>query len=644
MRMLMLMVVISGLTAGAVFAGQNSHAVMADNEGGPILVTGQWNYKNFIIPTQYLEPVVILMDVSRPIQGNYTDFVPRTGQIIGQLTSSFSSPPVDYQVMVPRKPTGQYVDLDNNGHKNTGIQIFAITVGSNMVGDSYLEQLEQLSFSSFLADPHTAMIREGTFLIYAPDDQQGFPTSAGKDGQIFTTDDPTVSVSAGYTLVTLSADGSISFDRSKEAQMDTIEVVTFKSPDFSNQSILKSYNSLIDLLKQRYAYTELRQLDWEKIRQKYLPQVHKADAKDDMAGYYLELSKLAQSIHDSHVQVSATDAGIKMAPYLKILAQTETNLGAQVVKLSDERFIVTFLDPKGPAKKAGWEFGTEILSVDGISMKKRMETLLYTSSESTSEGLLNARLPHALSFPAEKPVTIKFRLSGENEIRSATLTAGKQFQTKSVYYEEREEISFKKLEHDYGYIQWDAFHDPLYELAVWEKFLSTFNYSSGIIIDLRGNIGGNVALLDTMASFLFTADNPAPFHWIDLYVFDEQVNDFVQSFASDYKLSAPKPELAYTGGVVVLVDGKSASAAEYFPQFLQQQGRAIVVGEHGTEGAGGYIDRVKLPGTMTFQFTKGRSVFAGTDEFLPVDYLFVETMFEFVAEILLLKLKWFFQE
>ncbi len=41
-----------------------------------------------------------------------------------------------------------------------------------------------------------------------------------------------------------------------------------------------------------------------------------------------------------------------------------------MVKLSDERFIVTFLDPKEPTKKAGWEFGTEILSV------VRMNTIL----------------------------------------------------------------------------------------------------------------------------------------------------------------------------------------------------------------------------------------------------------------------------
>jgi heat shock protein HslJ len=66
--------------------------------------------------------------------------------------------------------------------------------------------------------------------------------------------------------------------------------------------------------------------------------------------------------------------------------------------------------------------------------------------------------------------------------------------------------------------------------------------------------------------------------------------------------------------VVVLVDPHTASAGEYFPQFLQYHGRALVVGEHSSEGAGGFVERVAMPGNMTFFFTKGRTYFAETDE------------------------------
>jgi C-terminal processing protease CtpA/Prc len=196
------------------------------------------------------------------------------------------------------------------------------------------------------------------------------------------------------------------------------------------------------------------------------------------------------------------------------------------------------------------------------------------------------------------------------------LTAGEGFESVApTSSQRREEISFKELDGGYGYIQWGAFDDPLYKLAVWERFLTAFQAAPGIVIDLRDNGGGNLGLLYTMASFLFSAEKPAPEHWIDSYVYDEQANDLVREFATDYMLSSPKPELTYLGPVVVLVNENSASAAEYFPQFLQRQGRAIVVGEHGTDGAGGVIERASLPGSITFQFTKGRNVFAGTDEY-----------------------------
>jgi heat shock protein HslJ len=80
-------------------------------------------------------------------------------------------------------------------------------------------------------------------------------------------------------------------------------------------------------------------------------------------------------------------------------------------------------------------------------------------------------------------------------------------------------------------------------------------------------------------------------------------------------LSAPKPELAYTGPLMVLVDGKCASACEYFSQTLQKLGRAQIMGQYTTDGAGGPVDEIKLPEGMTFHYTHGRTTFAGTDEY-----------------------------
>ena len=589
-------------------------ADITNEEGGPAVVTGEWSYSSFVISSHFPEPTVALMDVSRSIQRDFTEFVPRTAQIIGTLTSPMSPSPAKYRVDVPTIPAGTYIDLDNDGEQDEGIQIFALHVGPNIEGDSFLEQLEQFAYRSFLNDPQTGVVREGTFLVYAPDESQGFPSSAGVDGQYFTADDHIVGLPPGFTLVTLDPDGQVSFDRSRQVSMDTLETASISSPDFSDQGILESFNSLIDTLKVRYSFTELRNLDWEEIRQEYLPRVQQADTADDLPAYYVTLHDLALSIRDGHVFVKASATDQKEALLSRYYEQYGGNLGAKVVELSDGRFVITYLDPQGPGAQAGWQVGTEIISVDGVPMDKRIDSLPIVSSESTPEGTRLSQMTSALSFPPDTETTIEFQQPGESEVRSTTLTAGPDYIHTVPVAVPSEPISFKLLDGGYGYIQWRIFNNPLYKIAVMEEFLTTYGGAPGIVIDLRDNGGGNAQLLYTMASYLFTEKRPAMYHWLDTYTYDEQVNDLVLELPDDYRISAPKPELAYLGAVVVLVNESSASAAEFFPQFLQYHNRAIVVGEHGTEGAGGPVEQVKMPGSIEFYFTKGRFVFAGTDE------------------------------
>lgn len=492
--------------------------------------------------------------------------------------------------------------------------IFSLIVGTNLVGDSYLEQLEQSGYESYLSDPQTGKIRQGAFLIYAPDAAQGFPLSAGADGQIFTVDDPAVALPAGYTIATVRADGAVSFDRSREGRIDTIEPAAAASPDFAKQGLLQSYNSLLDVLKQRYSYTELRKLDWEQIRQTYLPRVQQADAANDMAAYYSALNDLALSIGDAHVQVSGPQAFMN-APIIAAFTANPADLGAGLAELSDGRFIVTAVRPDSPAAQAGWQFGTEIVTIDGQSVSARRDSLPLLSSKSTDETRNASKLSRILLFPDGANVTVEFHQPGSPDLQTATLTAlvpASDAPSTPSGEQAPQEISFKDLDGGYGYIQWKAFDDPIYKLAVWEKFLTKYHSAPGIVIDLRDNGGGNLQLFYTMASYLFTADKPARLHWLDEYSYDDKQNDLVRAFAADLPLSAPNPDLAYTGAVVVLVNEESASAAEYMPQFLQRLGRAVVIGEHSTEGAGGQIERAALPGGITFQFTKGRTYFAGT--------------------------------
>lgn len=602
------------LTAVAQQNNAFAPAVISADEGGPVIVTGQWSYTSSIVLAHFVEPVAVLLNISRYVAGDNSDWVPVAEQAIGRITSAKSSPPVNFEVPVPRDLPGARVDVDNDGEVDDGVQIYGLSVASNLTGDSYLQQFDQTSYNSFLRDPSSGVFREGSFLVHAADDKQGFPSGFGADGTYFTADDPVVGLPAGYTLATLSRDGAVTFNRARVARMDTLEDAGLASPDFSDQGILESFNSLIDLLKERYAYTELRNLDWEDIRARYSPGVSAADAANGYPAYFLALTEMARSIRDAHVDVTSNEPAVKSLALRAFTDRYSASLGARGTELDDGHFIVTYVAPDSPAADAGWVFGTEIIGIGGKQTAEYISELPLSRSVGTAEAARLAQVEVALRFPEGDTPTIEYLNPGSTDSETQTFTAvtGIEYPSAGV---NRDRITYKELDGGYWYVTWAQFVEPGYMLAVWEHLLgSRLVGAPGVVIDLRGNRGGNVELLYTMASYFFSEDKSATYGWVDNYVYDDVAGQLVKLFSLTAPVHAPKSELLFNGAVVVIVDEKTASAGEYFPQFLQYHGRALVVGEHQSAGAGGYLERVAMPGQIQFEFTKGRTFFAGTNE------------------------------
>ncbi|MGL4647782.1 MAG: hypothetical protein ACRC1H_00130, partial [Caldilineaceae bacterium] len=265
----------------------------SEDEGGPIVIVGEAVYGNDEISITGQEPVVALIDMSGFVEGDTANFAPVEGQILGQLTSPLVSP-TSYRIALPIRPSGGLIDVDNDGEGDAGLQIFRLALVSNLNGGSWLEQLDQWGYlNSYLVDGE-GEITVGSFLLFAEDDQQGFPSAKGDDGLLFTADDPIAPLAPGYTIARLDADGNVTFDRSAEGRMDILEEVGAAYPDLSDMGILESYDALIEVLKDEYVYTELRELDWDELRATWLPDVEAADAAGDITAYAVALRRLAQ--------------------------------------------------------------------------------------------------------------------------------------------------------------------------------------------------------------------------------------------------------------------------------------------------------------------------------------------------------------
>ncbi|HRW06081.1 MAG TPA: S41 family peptidase [Caldilineaceae bacterium] len=605
-------------------------ATITNDEGGPVRLVGSITYTDFSIPRTLQDPSPALLDMVHVVQDEPTEFAPVASQILGQLTSPVAPPPLSYAIDLPEEPTATLLDVDNDGEEDTGVQIFRLVVAANINGGSYLEQLDQAAdLNSYLSDPVSGEITEGSLLVYAPDDAQGFPSGFGADGLLFTEDDPAVALPQGYTVVHFSAD-AFTFDRSQEAELNVLEEASAASPDFSDQGMVESFNTLIDHLAVRYAFTDLRNLDWEAMRAEYLPQVEEAEAllstnPNAAIGVYANLLfRMAQTIRDAHVTSAITDPAYGAAggvlSQLK-LAPIATNVGANTIELSDGRIIVADIVADSPAAAAGWSLGTEIVAVDGTPVAERIPTIVYNETTGTDESQRLFQVNNLLKFPADAgEVTIDAILPGDTDPQSFSMTpAPYPLVDHLARLPQAMPISYRVMatQPAWGYLTWRGFLDPEVHMAVQKQFLTDVAQApaiNGIILDLRGNGGGWDLLYFTMASYFFNAENPVSIHWIDQDSYDAATNSLVRETALDYLISAPQPELYYGGPLVVLVDQNCASSCEFFAQFLQTAGRATVVAQYGSKGAGAPINEVQMPFGIVFHYTKGRAYFAGTDE------------------------------
>jgi len=603
-------------------------AEIMNDEGGPVRLVGAIDYTDFSIPQVMTDPAPTLLDMVHVVQGEPTLFAPVGNQILGTMTDDVNPPPLGYEFDLPVVPRGAFLDVDNDGEDDQGVQIFRLAMASNINGGSHLEQLDQLAdLNSYLVDPITGRITEGSLLLYAADDQQGFPSGLGDDGALFTDDDPAVGLPQGYTVVHFGPDG-VTFDRSAEAELNVLEKASAASSDFSEQGILESFNSLIDELAERYSFTDFRNLDWEAIRAENLPQVEELDAlvnEDPVTAvgqYTILLANIAQSLRDAHVAASIDTSSPAYQDYANaLLAPIATNVGANTSALDDGRIIVTYVAPGSPAEAAGWTFGTEIVAVEGTPVAERIPEVYYYLTTGTDEGQRLRQVANLLKFPAGAgEVTVDAILTGATEPQSFAMTPGQYTLPDPLQtLNEREELPIEYvIGPNFGYISWDEFVEPDIRIAVFEQFLKEVNANEdigGVILDMRGNGGGWDNLYFTMASYFFNEDNPVSMHWIDQDVYDPESGELVRETAPAFLISAPKPELYYDGPVLVLVDNNCASSCEFFSQFLQTNGRAQVIAQYGTKGAGAAINHVDLPGGIFMQYTKGRAYFAGTDEF-----------------------------
>jgi C-terminal processing protease CtpA/Prc len=573
----------------------------------PFLITGVITYTSPFFENTLRDGFVLLEDQAGFASRDKEFQFPEIGQTLGPI-EEVDEDNLTYSLLLPAVPQGTFVDVDNDGGEDQGVQIYAVAYWSNTWGDPFLEQRDGLGWStaytSAVIDPEReGEIVGGILIVWAPDDQQAFPTGFGDDEMLFTEDDPTTPIPAGYSIVDLD---QTPFNIYKEAQpkIDLLEGEVAVN-DYSDMDYEEAFEAMFEKVSREYPFTEEKDLDWDALHDEFSPRV--ATARDD-EDFYIAIRDFTWAIPDGHVGVGGESDAV-----FDVLIQEEGGgFGLVLAELSDERVIVTEVLPDLPAAEAGIQVGAEIIEWDDKPVAQAIdEEVPYFGPYSTDHSRRIAQVDFLPRGEIGGTATVRYRNPGGGA-RTVSLESTPEFNSliNAMPYYTQDPLALPVEgevldESGLGYIKITTFSTDYKMMTdLWDHYMEEMIEFDvpGLIIDVRINFGGNGGLALDFAGYFFE----------DEIVRSNRLyyNDLSDKFEIEGvpERITPGP-LFYDGPVVLLVGPDCVSACEGFAYSMTLEDRATIVGHYPSAGAYGEVGRGQyaLPGDLSMQVPTGRS-------------------------------------
>jgi len=335
-------------------------------------------------------------------------------------------------------------------------------------------------------------------------------------------------------------------------------------------------------IDKRYHDPAFNGVDWRAVGERYRPL---ALAAPDDDAFWDVLDRMTGELHDSHTRVeSPRDVELRKR-------NQAISLGFAFLPI-EGRLAVTSVDPESDAWWAGLRPGMTIAAIDGVPAAQAYAKLLEHTRRASTE--------RARAFAAVR------RLVVEREGTHVAFTFERGDGTRFDVRLERRRIDrrhremHRVLPSGFGYVRFSEWSMGLTLRAV--AAIRELHGTPGLVIDLRSNPGGSVYAVNLMLENFFTKPTQlghtttrsgAPvtlfFGAVDIIKLRREV---------------PGDPDAYTGPVVILVNGLSASGSELFAGTMQSVGRAKVVGQTSCGCLLGFLGYAHVPGGAELAYSE----------------------------------------
>jgi carboxyl-terminal processing protease len=295
------------------------------------------------------------------------------------------------------------------------------------------------------------------------------------------------------------------------------------------------FDSVWTIVRREHVDSTLRGIDWDAARERLRERAARAT---DERSFYRVLGELLSPLHDAHTYATTPSAVAREQARRK--AARDRGLGFQLLTLGGS-VVVADVQPASAAGHAGVKPGWVVRSWNGIPVD--------------SAALAAGR------FGASRGDTVMVAFAD-------TLDQLHEHVLVPVAYSWRHPRDVRRVD-DVAVVRLTSFEPGM---GAWfRKAVASHRSARGLVVDLRGNPGGQMVELTAALEALFPDRQPVG-------RFIDRRGRTGRLFLHDARRTA------FDGPIAILVDRRSGSAAEIFAAVVQGAGRGRVVGER-TAGA-----------------------------------------------------------
>lgn len=335
---------------------------------------------------------------------------------------------------------------------------------------------------------------------------------------------------------------------------------------------LETFDAAWRLVNDTHFDTTFNGVDWRAVREELRPRVAAVTTRGELRAI---LSDMVGRLGQSHFAILPAEAVDALHPADSTTPDRAGDVGLDV-RFLDEQVVVTWVDPNGPAGKAGVRPGWIVRRVDNrdldtVADRFRTRPIRIPLAERMRRGTL-------AWLGGEQGSDVRLTLlDGRDGAVRRTLTRRRG---------EGEPVKFGNLPTFFASLRtWRETTDGGLEVgAVWfsnwmvplvrrfDAVIDEFRGSSGIVIDLRGNPGGVGAMVMGVAGHFFTER---------VTLGEMRTRTTSLKFVTNPRRVSTdgRPVTPYGGPVALLIDATSGSASEVFAGGMQSVGRVRVFGE-----------------------------------------------------------------